>query len=131
MIREAINIIKSDSIVKELINGSASDSHIYFLNTSYTGDCIVYESNIVSDDKIKALHLLKVIIIAESMETVSDIEDRLREQLLTFGDIPLTDNILKVEINGGGLLTDDGRNKIHRIINFEVLTRSVKHNGNN
>jgi len=126
MIREAIDILRADGQLLSLIDGNPANYHIYPLNTSYTGDCILYDGMTIAEDKLTATIRLQLTIIADTTAKTLEIEQRVKHLLLTFGDEPLTSNILKVEVNGGGTMYDDARQKHHRILYLQLKTRSEK-----
>lgn len=123
MISEVINILKSDIVLKTLINGTTEDTHIYPLYTMSNEDCIIYKHVPISDDGIKTLDRLELNIISTSYSHTLEIEDRIKDLLLTIGDNQLTSSILDIEVNGGGALYDGKRNKVQRILFLNILYR--------
>jgi hypothetical protein len=116
-----LNILKNDSV---LVNYIGSAANIYPVETDYTGECIIYEIVPLSDDKITQKNRLQIHIISKTMAKAIDIEKRVKQLILTLADTPLTTKILKVVMNGGGSLYDGERKKHHRILYFEILSRS-------
>lgn len=124
MIREILNILKADKKLMALINGTAANPHIYPIETDYLGDCLVYDYHTFSADKITEAKRLEIIIIAKTLSKTLEIENELKRLILTLADKPLTTNILRVEINGGGSLYDNERLMNHRILYFDLISRS-------
>ena len=124
MIKEILNILKADKKLMELINGSAANPHIYPIETDYLGDCLVYDYHTFSADKITESKRLEIVIIAKTLSKTLEIENELKRLILTLADKPLTTNILRVEINGGGSLYDNERLMNHRILYFDLISRS-------
>ena len=124
MIKEILNILKADKKLMELINGSAENPHIYPIETDYLGDCLVYDYHTFSADKITEAKRLEIVIIAKTLSKTLEIENQLKRLILTLADKPLTTNILRVEINGGGSLYDNERLMNHRILYFDLISRS-------
>lgn len=124
MIKEILNILKTDKKLMELINGSAANPHIYPIETDYLGDCLVYDYHTFSADKITEAKRLEIVIIAKTLSKTLEIENELKRLILTLADKPLTTNILRVEINGGGSLYDNERLMNHRILYFDLISRS-------
>ena len=124
MIKEILNILKADKKLMELINGSAANPHIYPIETDYLGDCLVYDYHTFSADKITEAKRLEIVIIAKTLSNTLEIENELKRLILTLADKPLTTNILRVEINGGGSLYDNERLMNHRILYFDLISRS-------
>lgn len=124
MIKEILNILKADKKLMALINGTADNPHIYPIETDYLGDCLVYDYHTFSADKITEAKRLEIVIIAKTLSKTLEIENELKRLILTLADKPLTTNILKVEINGGGSLYDNERLMNHRILYFDLISRS-------
>ena len=124
MIKEILNILKADKKLMELINGSAENPHIYPIETDYLGDCLVYDYHNFSAEKITEAKRLEIVIIAKTLSKTLEIENELKRLILTLADKPLTTNILRVEINGGGSLYDNERLMNHRILYFDLISRS-------
>ena len=124
MIKEILNILKADNKLMGLIDGSAENPHIYPIETDYLGDCLVYDYHTFSADKITEAKRLEIVIIAKTLSKTLEIENELKRLILTLADKPLTTNILRVEINGGGSLYDNERLMNHRILYFDLISRS-------
>lgn len=124
MIKEILNILKADKKLMALINGTAANPHIYPIETDYLGDCLVYDYHTFSADKITEAKRLEIVIIAKTLSKTLEIENELKRLILTLADKPLTTNILRVEINGGGSLYDNERLMNHRILYFDLISRS-------
>ena len=124
MIKEILNILKADKKLMALINGTAANPHIYPIETDYLGDCLVYDYRTFSADKITEAKRLEIVIIAKTLSKTLEIENELKRLILTLADKPLTTNILRVEINGGGSLYDNERLMNHRILYFDLISRS-------
>lgn len=118
---DILNILKNDT---QLINLIGTAANIYPMETSYTGECIVYEIVPLSDDRITQQNRLQIHAISYTMAKAIAIEKRVKQLILTLADTPLTTNILKVVMNGGGSLYDGEHKKHHRILYFEILSRS-------
>ena len=121
MLESIVAILNADEQLITLLNGKAA---IYPLSTSDLGTCIVYDCHSLSDDKVKRTDRLQLTIIADTLAKSLAIESRVKTLLLTFADLPLNDQILQVEVNGGGSLYDEARKKNHRIIYFNIVSRS-------
>lgn len=121
---ELIQAMLNDVELNKLVG-----SNIFPTQTDYLGDCILYSFHTTMSDRITERCRLQLTIIASTMATTLLIEDRIKYLLLSLGDEPLTNDILRVEINGGGTLYDNDRKKFHRIIYFNILKRGVYNNG--
>lgn len=117
---EAIALMLNDDELKKLIG-----SHIYPTQTDYLGDCVIYNFHTIYQDKKVQKCRLQINIIATTTAKTVAIEERIKTILLTLGDGPLTNDILQVELNGGGTLYDGAREKNHRILYFDIIKRGV------
>lgn len=123
MVSEIIGKLSNDLILKALIGGTEEDSHIYPLNSFINDDCIVYKHIPVSDDGIKSIDRLEITINTTSYSNSLEIENRIKDLILTVGDKPFSNSILEIELNGGGALYDGKRDKVQRILFFNILYR--------
>lgn len=121
MIKEILDILENDEILNQLI-----DNNIFSKPSSYTGECVLYSWIPVASNKIKRTDKLEINVVTETIEKGIQIEERLKQLLLTFADKPLSDSIKEVELNGGGLIYDYERRKYHRILYFYVLSREMR-----
>lgn len=119
LVIDIFNILNNDSTLIEMIGGN----HIYPIETNYTGECIIYDYYTTSYDKCKKYARLQITIIATTIVKTLEVEDRVNELLTTLGDENKTNNVLKVQVNGGGSLYDYARNMNHRIINYDIIGR--------
>lgn len=118
VIKQILKILNEDAEIKQLIG-----EHIFLSPTSYTGEAIVFSFVPVSSDKIKRLDRMEINIITETASKGFEIEERLKQLLLTFGDQPLLNGIQDCYLNGGGSLYDFERQKYHRILYFYILSK--------
>lgn len=123
MISEIISKLNNDSILKALIGGTEADTHIYPLYSLSNDDCIIYKHIPVSDDGIKTIDRLEITINTTSYSHSLEIENRVKDLLLTVGDKPFSNSILEIELNGGGALYDGKRDKVQRILFLNILYR--------
>ncbi len=124
MIKEIINILVNDAQLTSL-NGANNIYPLYLItDSSNNGQGIIYNHHTFSANKITEQHRVEFKIIQSSYSKALQIEERLKYLLLTFGDNPLTNNILQAELNGGGTLFDDDRQKYHIILYFDFISRS-------
>lgn len=92
-------------ILDELVNILKSLGYpVRPYGTELIRDCIVYNFVPIKSDKIKEQNKLEITVISDSMASGLKILSEVKEALLTFGDTPLSDNILEVTLNGGGSL---------------------------
>ena len=117
MIKELISILKNDGQLTQLLGGS----HVYATPCTYKGNCVVYNWMSVNSDKILTTDKIEIHIITDTMLQAADIETRIKQLILTFGDEQLTQTIRDVYLNGGGALFDEERQKLHKILYFYIL----------
>ena len=120
MIEYIVSLLKNDKRLVELIG----ENNIYPIQTEYLGDCVIYDAYTTSHNKIIQETRLQITIVASKLSTTLAIEQEIEKLILTLGDTPLSNTILQVEANGGGSLYDNNRRKNHRIIYFNILSRS-------
>lgn len=120
MIEYIVSLLKNDKRLVELIG----ENNIYPIQTEYLGDCVIYDAYTTSHNKIIQETRLQITIVASKLSTTLAIEQEIEKLMLTLGDTPLSNTILQVEANGGGSLYDNNRRKNHRIIYFNILSRS-------
>ena len=116
---ELLKILTDDTVLSTLLGSTVTNKKI---SPDYTiSDGIYYTFNDVTYDKIKAQALFNLTIVNKELMQAYKIKDRLDELLLTFADNELTDNILVVTQNGGGLIYDS-ECKEHRLkVNYSII----------
>ena len=93
--------------------------------------CIVYQYSPNYNNGIRSLIRLTLIVITPGTNENSIIENEkiskdINKNILTFGDNPLTKNILSVEQNGGGLIPNKGTNTLHNFLYYDVIYREKR-----
>lgn len=92
--------------------------------TDYGGECVIYDVNTISYDKIKRQARVKATIVADTMARGLKLEAMLDEALVTLGDNPLTETVTTCARNGGGWLEDGDRHI--RIAYYEMTIKRRK-----
>lgn len=114
-------------ILDELVNILKSLGYqVRPFGTEFIGDCIVYNFIPLTSDKIKEQNRLEVTVISQSMATGLKILSDVKEAVLTFGDSPLSNNILEIALSGGGSLENLETNTFHFKAYFIVKSRYRK-----
>ncbi len=104
----------------------------YFSETDIKNvPCIVYEFLTTQNDGLKSHSILKLHIMTKgvnenSIKNGQKIKLEIDSALLTRGDTPLTNNILSVEQNGGGIIPDKQANVLHTLAYYDVIHRIRK-----
>jgi hypothetical protein len=94
--------------------------------TEIIEDCIIYNFIPLTSDKVKEQNRLEITVISKSMTNGLKILSEVKEALLTFGDKPLSNNILEIALNGGGSLENLETNTFHFKAYFIVKSRYRK-----
>lgn len=91
--------------------------------TAYKGgECVIYDATTISYDKLKRVVRVKLTIVSEKSDArAQEIEAKLDEALVTFGDNPLTETVTSCERNSGGWMSDNGR--YIRIAYYQITIR--------
>ena len=118
MMTEIRTILMADQELKSIVNDVVPSP------TKRLDNVIIYEASLISDDGIKQVSRLKLTTVCETEAQWSIASERIRELLITKDDRPLTPSILSVAANGGGSMYDTDRKKYHKIIYFNITTRS-------
>lgn len=96
---------------------------IYPYGTEKIGS-IFYKVTPLSSDGVKETYRLEITSIMKDDYKALRIREILKELLLTVGDNPLTDNILKCRQNGGSSpIFNESTQTYHTKTNFELIRR--------
>lgn len=114
MIEEIITLLRTNTNYK-----------YYFNTTANVEDCIVYKYIDNSNDGIKRQSQLELRIIVKgikesSLKTIETMSDTINGEILTIGDNELSNRILTVTQNGGGLLVENNTQTTQKIMFFDV-----------
>ena len=90
------------------------------------GDCIVYNLIPLMSDMVKEQNRFEVTIISSDFVKGVKMLEEVKATLLTFGDIPKSDSILEINLNGGGSLENLETNTFHFKAFFIVKSRYRK-----
>ena len=104
--------------------------NIYPFGTEKIENCIIYNLIPISSNKIIEENRLEITVISLDMETGLKIVEKIKQELITLGDKPLTNNILTINLNGGGSLENLETNTFHFKVFFNVKSRYRKENDN-
>ena len=113
--------------MKELITKlkSVLDCPLYCQRTDDTGECVIYDFHtFAQQDGVQRVRL-QITIIAGTMPRTLEKEEVVKSTILTFGDEPLSNDILQVALNGGGNIYDDARQMHHHILYFDIIKRGA------
>lgn len=120
-LEEVLQLLRQDSVT------GAVRIEPYFIKGFDDG--IIYTFTPLTDDGIKRTDRLEIHIVSNSLETLFSIDAAVRKILLTVGDEPLTANILKVNVNGGGTMEDAATGLKHLITYYYIVSNGGLNNG--
>lgn len=124
-VEETLTILKSDKLLKELLEASITDSKIYLNDTTSRDNSITYKYIPLINDAIKMQSRLEIDCISSNYEKGMQILTRVQKLLLTTGDAPLTNNLIEITQNGGGYVFDKDI-KIHKIKAIFILKERMR-----
>ncbi|MBP3889500.1 MAG: hypothetical protein J6F30_17895 [Cellulosilyticum sp.] len=89
-------------------------------------ECLVYDFYNIQDNGIKAIDTLNITCIAFDLDKSLAIIEQVKRLLITIGDNPLSNKIIKVTQNGGGYISNKMTNQtIHHQKAIFHITRRV------
>lgn len=90
---------------------------LYPISSTDKGEQIIYNVTPIADDGIKKTYRFELNIVSTTLARVEEIDAEIRQALLGKGDSK-PNNVLNIEVNGGGTLTSEVG--IHRLLYFIV-----------
>lgn len=120
MIVDLLAVLRANSKLTTLLGGE----HIYAKHTDYLGNCVIYDDYTTAANKITENTRLTITLVADHLSLIHSLAKEVKDSILTLADNQLTQNILQVELNGGGSLYDYDRQKHHRTLYFTIISRS-------
>lgn len=102
------------------------DYKFVFDSTNKAEECVVYSYSPKTDDGIKALYQLTLRIICKgrkeaTLMRIENMKKAIQNKIITIGDNPLTENILSVYQNGGGVMVDYDTDTTHEIMYYDIV----------
>lgn len=109
-------------IIKDILKllKSATDLPIRLISNNKVEKCIIYKLTPINDDGVKRQYRLEVQIVGFDIVEIEQEDLKIRKSLLSFGD--RQDDILSIELNGGGVLEQDTNIKSLSKHSFYVIT---------
>ena len=93
---------------------------IRFLSNEKIEKCIIYNFIPLNDDGIIRQDRLQIQIIGTDLKEIEEEDLKIRKSLLILGD--RTDDILKIELNGGGVMKYDKDVSLLSKTSFYIIT---------
>lgn len=116
-LEQAIELLKNNAALSKLIGDRIEP----FMIEGFSNG-IIYTFTPLTDNSIVRTDRLEIHIVADSMVTMLAIDAVVRKTLLTTGDEPLTADIHKVTMNGGGTLEDAATGTKHLITYYYIVS---------
>lgn len=106
---------------------SATNLPIRFISNDKVEKCIIYKITPINDDGIKRQDRLEIQIVGFDIAEIESEDLKIRKALLSFGD--RQDNILSIELNGGGMMggsleKDTNIESLRKVSFYVITTRS-------
>lgn len=120
IIDSILTLLKDDSVLKDLLGATVLNSKIHMFKTV---DGIAYRFIHLTSDKIKEQSRLEITVVNNDYARACIILERVKTILLTFADSKLNDDILSVELNGGGCIENEDTKAIHLKANFIIVNK--------
>lgn len=86
---------------------------IYPFSTDKIEDCIIYNLMPISSNKVIEQNRLEITVICLDIGIGLQMIENIKKVLITLGDDRLNNNILSIELNGGGSLENVETNTFH------------------
>ena len=123
-LEELLTILKGNAALSALIGDRIEP----FMIEGFANG-IVYTFTPLTDNSIVRTDRLEIHIVADTLSTALSIDAIVRKSLLTTGDEPLTTNIHKVNMNGGGTMEDATTGTKHLITYYYIVSNGGIKNG--
>ena len=123
-LEELLTILKGNAALSALIG-----DRIEPIMIEVFANGIVYTFTPLTDNSIVRTDRLEIHIVADTLSTALSIDAIVRKSLLTTGDEPLTTNIHKVNMNGGGTMEDAATGTKHLITYYYIVSNGGIKNG--
>ena len=97
--------------------------NIYPFGTEKIENCIIYNLIPISSNKIIEQNRLEITVISLDMQIGLKMLENIKQALITLGDKSLTNNILAINLNGGGSLENLETNTFHFKAFFNIKSK--------
>lgn len=115
------------NVLDEILNVlSPLGYNIYPFGTDKIEDCVVYNLIPTSSNKIIEQNRLEITVICLDMGIGLQMIENIKKVLITLGDNGLNNNILSIELNGGGSLENLETNTFHFKAFFNIKSKYRK-----
>lgn len=116
---EVLALLKGCSELITLLGGE----RIYPYDTDQINS-LIYRVVPLSSDKVKETYRLELISVLKDDYTALQIREALKNLLVTMGDSPLTEHIMKcVQVGGSSPIFNESTQTYHTKTNFELIRR--------
>lgn len=99
---------------------SNTELPVRFIKNDKVEKCIIYNFTPISDDGVIRQDKLQIQIVGFDIKEIEEEDLKIRKNLLSFGD--RIDDILKIELNGGGVIDYDDETSSLSKFSFYIIT---------
>lgn len=115
-----LDTLFNDLELKTLLKGTLRDSKIHMFGTT---EGVSYKFVPIASDGVKRQDRLEITVIHPDYEIAVAILERIKKLLITVGDKPFNNQILKITQNGGGAIENHDTHNINLLCFFIVKSR--------
>lgn len=123
VLNELLTLLQEDSQLSAILKPTIRDKKIYMFDTSQNGNVLTYTYTSLISNKVIEQSRFEVNAISMDCSTALQMAEHIKRILLTLGDEPLTDNILEVTQNGGGMLKDSEKGSFKVKVIFTIKSK--------
>ena len=111
-------------ILDEILNMLKSLGYkIYPFGTDKIEDCVIYSLIPISSNKVIEQNRLEITVICLDIGIGLQMIENIKQILITLGDNGLNNNMLSIELNGGGSLENVETNTFHFKAFFNIKSK--------
>lgn len=113
-------------IMKELIPliQSATGLEVKPFQTNKIEECVIYKEYPLNDDGAVCQMRLELRVVGKSLARCEELSQKIKQVLITIGDMKKQSDILECRQNGGGCLRDESTQTIHNLLYFTITIKS-------
>lgn len=125
IIDDLLNALRADSELATLLEATQDNDKIYAFEAPIEEvPVIVYKFTPITDNKIIRTDRLELTCISDSLGLTYQLDEKIRDIFITYGDDNFNNRVLEIDINGGGSLSDIDSGTYHNTCYFIIDSRS-------
>lgn len=125
IIDDILTALRSDAELAVILEATQDNDKIYAFEAPVEEvPVITYKFTPVTDNKIIRTDRLEITCIGDSLGKAYQLDEKIRDILITYGDDDFNNKILEIDINGGGSLSDIDSGTYHQTCYFIIDSRS-------